>query len=121
MRVPIEAEEVEPPLQLVPVEAAVGSDEPGQVPVHPVYRLQRVLMIGKAFGLGGRMDLALQIQKVDQGLVGFVAVMDDPRPFGYVAGVPFDDLAPARLARAAHGQRAPESVGRGADAELVPR
>ena len=82
--------------------------------------LHRVLGIREGLCLGGRMDLAPQTQKGDQGVVRVVAVVDDPRSFGYVAGIAFHGFPPARLADAAQDEGAALPVGRRTNAELVP-
>ena len=83
--------------------------------------LHRVFGIGEALGFVGALDFAREPHRPDQGVVGFVAVVDYLRSLGDHFAVAGDGPRGARLPDAAHPQNAGFAVRRGQRAELVPR
>ncbi len=67
------------------------------------------------------MHLALKAELSYEGVVGGVAVMDDPRAPLDVRAVGLEHLACARVPDAARDEHADFSVGHRGHAELVPR
>ncbi len=89
--------------------------------VHVVYRVHRVVAIWQPLGLGSFVNLAFEMQPLDEEGMRIVAVVDESRAWGDMAAERRENRFLGRLARLGRDEYGHLAVSRRRDTYLVSR
>ena len=117
--IPVEAEKIEPSLELFPWEAIVYPNESRQITIDLIDRFHGIFIIHDSFCLHCCVNFFFKAKAFNQCLVRIVSVMDDHQSASDDAAICPQRLSGAWLSHAAKIQHASLSVCRQAYAELI--